>query len=148
AGKLKFHLHGDKLHGGWTLVRSHMRGSGDKEQWLLIKERDSDAHSESEFDVLDAFPDSVMSDARGARGIDDKARKHSSGRETGKGGARAGVKRTAADARHTRAGLAKPNTTGRTKHAAHGEHPDIVATRNSESLRELAGNPSIEGAVK
>ncbi|HEY3596277.1 MAG TPA: DNA polymerase ligase N-terminal domain-containing protein, partial [Paraburkholderia sp.] len=26
AGKLKFHLSGDKLHGGWTLVRSHMRG--------------------------------------------------------------------------------------------------------------------------
>ena len=43
AGKLKFRLHGEKLHGGWTLVRSHMRGSGDKEQWLLIKERDDEA---------------------------------------------------------------------------------------------------------
>ncbi|HVE11529.1 MAG TPA: DNA ligase D [Paraburkholderia sp.] len=67
AGKLKFRLHGDKLHGGWTLVRSHMRGSGDKEQWLLIKERDSEAHSESEFDVLDALPGSVLSDAPGVR---------------------------------------------------------------------------------
>src|ERR1700761_8287116 len=67
AGKLKFVLHGDKLHGGWTLVRSHMRGSGDKEQWLLIKERDREAHSESEFDVLDAYPGSVLSDAPGAR---------------------------------------------------------------------------------
>ena len=27
AGKLKFRLFGEKLHGGWTLVRSHMRGS-------------------------------------------------------------------------------------------------------------------------
>ena len=35
GGKLKFTLDGDKLHGGWMLVRSHMRGSGDKEQWLL-----------------------------------------------------------------------------------------------------------------
>ena len=45
-GKLKFTLHGEKLHGGWTLVRSHMRGSGDKEQWLLIKERDDEARDE------------------------------------------------------------------------------------------------------
>lgn len=39
-----------------------MRGSGDKEQWLLIKERDDGARSESEFDVLDALRGSVMSD--------------------------------------------------------------------------------------
>ncbi len=52
AGKLKFRLFGEKLHGGWTLVRSHMRGSGDKEQWLLIKERDDEARNESEYDVL------------------------------------------------------------------------------------------------
>ncbi|MFC0397129.1 DNA ligase D [Paraburkholderia rhizosphaerae] len=148
AGKLKFHLHGDKLHGGWTLVRSHMRGSGDKEQWLLIKERDSDAHSESEFDVLDAFPGSVLSDARGARGTGENTRTGSRGGEAGKGDARGGAKRVAADSHHTRAVIAKPKTTGRTKRAAVSSHPDIVATRNSESLRELAGNPSIEGAVK
>jgi bifunctional non-homologous end joining protein LigD len=40
AGKLKFELRGEKLHGHWTLVR--MRGKGDEshEPWLLIKERD------------------------------------------------------------------------------------------------------------
>lgn len=38
AGKLKFELHGDKLHGRWALVR--MRDSGDKPAWLLIKEND------------------------------------------------------------------------------------------------------------
>src|SRR6202012_6214098 len=67
AGKLKFTLDGEKLHGGWTLVRSHMKGSGDKEQWLLIKESDREAHSGSEFDVLDAYPGSARSDAPGAR---------------------------------------------------------------------------------
>jgi bifunctional non-homologous end joining protein LigD len=60
AGKLKFQLHGEKLRGGWTLVRSHMRGSGDKEQWLLIKERDDEARDESEYDVLKKRPGSVL----------------------------------------------------------------------------------------
>jgi len=63
AGKLKFHLHGDKLHGGWTLVRSHMRGDADKEQWLLIKERDDEACDESEYDILAERPGSVLSGA-------------------------------------------------------------------------------------
>ncbi|ANB72883.1 DNA ligase [Paraburkholderia phytofirmans OLGA172] len=60
AGKLKFRLFGEKLHGGWTLVRSRMRGSGDKEQWLLIKERDDEARKESEYDVLKERPGSVL----------------------------------------------------------------------------------------
>ncbi len=65
AGKLKFRLEGAKLHGGWTLVRSGMRGSGDKEQWLLIKERDEEARRTDEYDVLAERPGSVLS-PRGA----------------------------------------------------------------------------------
>jgi bifunctional non-homologous end joining protein LigD len=30
AGKLKFELNGEKLHGHWTLVRTRLRGSGDR----------------------------------------------------------------------------------------------------------------------
>ncbi|GAB7525673.1 DNA ligase D [Paraburkholderia sp. 2C] len=136
AGKLKFQLHGAKLHGSWTLVRSHMRGSGDKEQWLLIKERDGEAHSESEFDVLDAYPGSVLSDAPGARGHSDGAA------SDGKPSRRAAAATTGATA------LAQPKTTRRSSAATRGGHPDIVATRSSESLRELAGTPAIEGAKK
>src|ERR1700754_1393410 len=142
AGKLKFLLHGDKLHGGWTLVRSHMRGSGDKEQWLLIKERDSEAHSETEFDVLDARPGSVLSDAPGARvgaaraksaGVSRKARSPSA---AGTASA-AKAKGTAAPSNEkTRAG-------GTTRRATRADHPDIVATRNDASLRELAEAPAI-----
>ncbi|QQX87180.1 DNA ligase D [Cupriavidus necator] len=60
AGKLKFELRGAKLHGHWTLVRMH--GSRQKEQdaWLLIKERDETAVPASEFDVVEALPDSVL----------------------------------------------------------------------------------------
>jgi bifunctional non-homologous end joining protein LigD len=60
AGKLKFELNGEKLHGHWTLVRTRLRGSGDKEQWLLIKERDEEARPHEEYDVVDALPESVI----------------------------------------------------------------------------------------
>lgn len=40
-GKLAFDLHGERLQGGWALVRLRGRGKGDGDNWLLIKERDS-----------------------------------------------------------------------------------------------------------
>ncbi|MFM0644425.1 DNA ligase D [Paraburkholderia bryophila] len=150
AGKLKFRLDGDKLHGGWTLVRSHMRGSGDKEQWLLIKERDDEAREESEYDVLMARPGSVLGDSASSRGkgaktaarsratpkraergagkdLDDKP-----GKDSVKGSDKGSVAHS-----HTRP--AKKDRSNR---------PDIVATRTAQSLRELAQSPSIEGALK
>ena len=36
AGKLKFTLVGEKLSGAWTLVRTRLKGSGDKQQWLSL----------------------------------------------------------------------------------------------------------------
>jgi bifunctional non-homologous end joining protein LigD len=57
-GKLKFELHGEKLHGRFTLVR--MRGAAGERQepWLLIKERDEHARG-ADYDVTEALPDSV-----------------------------------------------------------------------------------------
>ncbi len=44
AGKLKLELAGDKLRGGWTLVRMHGARAGEnRENWLLIKENDATA---------------------------------------------------------------------------------------------------------
>ena len=60
-GKLKFELHGSKLHGAWMLVRSRRPGAS-KPQWLLIKERDDEARPLSEGDVLDELPLSVVSE--------------------------------------------------------------------------------------
>lgn len=40
-GKLHFRLHGARMKGGWALVRMRGRTSGKRENWLLIKERDS-----------------------------------------------------------------------------------------------------------
>ncbi|ACC70170.1 DNA ligase D [Paraburkholderia phymatum] len=136
AGKLKFHLKGHKLHGGWTLVRSHMRGSGDKEQWLLIKERDDEARSEADFDVLEQRQGSVLSDAPGARG-------------GAKGAARpvAGKWKTREERANASVRASKAAASRRAK-GTPDDRPDIVATRNSQSLRELAQHPSIEGAVE
>jgi DNA ligase D-like protein (predicted 3'-phosphoesterase) len=54
AGQLKFRLEGEKLHGGWALVRM----GGDR-GWLLVKERD-EAATDGE-DVVAARPESVVS---------------------------------------------------------------------------------------
>ncbi|UIN53252.1 DNA ligase D [Pseudomonas kribbensis] len=67
-GKLKFELQGEKLAGVWNLVRTHMPGK--KEQWFLIKHQDSAARPQSDYDVLVAEPDSVLSE----RTIVDKPR--------------------------------------------------------------------------
>ena len=66
AGKIKFELFGEKLHGHWTLVRTRLgqdqsagANAQRKENWLLIKERDVAARPASEYDVTTALPDSV-----------------------------------------------------------------------------------------
>jgi bifunctional non-homologous end joining protein LigD len=64
AGKLKFHLTGEKLSGNWALVRTRLHGRGDKEQWLLIKEHDDMARSRDEYDIVVAQPQSVISGAQ------------------------------------------------------------------------------------
>ena len=56
-GELKFVLEGDKLHGGWVLVRLRdrdIRGGGrePRHNWLLIKHRDDAARPHDGADVL------------------------------------------------------------------------------------------------
>jgi bifunctional non-homologous end joining protein LigD len=60
SGKLKFTLIGEKLGGDWALVKTRLHGSGDKEQWLLIKEKDDLARSSEEYDIVQVRPESVI----------------------------------------------------------------------------------------
>ena len=60
-GKLKFRLQGEKLAGGWTLVRMHGRANERQEPWLLIKERDDAARPSGSYSVVEAEPASVIS---------------------------------------------------------------------------------------
>lgn len=58
-GRLKFTLHGEKLHGIWNLVRMGGREEAGKENWLLIKEQDEEARSGKNSDVTQSLPASV-----------------------------------------------------------------------------------------
>jgi bifunctional non-homologous end joining protein LigD len=42
-GRLAFDLHGERLHGGWALVRLRGRGNDRRDNWLLVKEKDAEA---------------------------------------------------------------------------------------------------------
>ncbi|MDI2144584.1 MULTISPECIES: DNA ligase D [unclassified Pseudomonas] len=90
-GKLKFELQGEKLGGIWNLVRTHMPGK--QEQWFLIKHQDNAARPQSDYDVLVAEPDSVLSertlvdkpklDARQVKPLKKATRKPASGKLVG-----------------------------------------------------------------
>jgi bifunctional non-homologous end joining protein LigD len=53
-GNLKFAVMGKRMKGAWALVRLHSRRAGEKDShknWLLIKERDSEARSGKAADI-------------------------------------------------------------------------------------------------
>ncbi|WP_066736945.1 DNA ligase D [Cupriavidus sp. D384] len=89
-GKLKFELRGEKLQGHWTLVRMGGKKARDDNAWLLIKERDEYARPASEFDVVDAMPDSVLagtgkpSKKQAANGKSNTAEQKTTARKTSK----------------------------------------------------------------
>ena len=65
-GEIKFEGHGERMRGGWVLVR--MKSKEKRENWLLIKERDSFAEDD---DSLTArFPGSVNAKAPRRRKAD------------------------------------------------------------------------------
>jgi bifunctional non-homologous end joining protein LigD len=60
-GHLAFKLRGEKLHGGWHLVRMHRRQGEKRDNWLLIKQHDGSERSASDEDILEEEPLSVVS---------------------------------------------------------------------------------------
>ncbi|HVG10502.1 MAG TPA: DNA ligase D [Thermoanaerobaculia bacterium] len=59
-GHIKFRLEGEKLHGGWHLVRLHGDRAGeDKENWLLFKDNDDIAVPGSGDALVQEYPASV-----------------------------------------------------------------------------------------
>jgi bifunctional non-homologous end joining protein LigD len=58
-GHLAFHLSGEKLRGGWHLVRLRKRPGEKRDNWLLIKQHDDAARTEQQRDILVEKPRSV-----------------------------------------------------------------------------------------
>ena len=56
-GHLSFELLGQRLKGGWNMIRMH--GDGKRENWLLIKEADDEADTTSNSDFLDERSSSI-----------------------------------------------------------------------------------------
>jgi len=59
-GHLAFKLHGEKLEGGWHLVRMHRRPNEKRNNWLLIKQHDETERSARDPDILEEQPLSVV----------------------------------------------------------------------------------------
>ncbi|PLP96607.1 DNA ligase D [Cupriavidus pauculus] len=95
-GKLKFELRGEKLQGHWALVRMGGKKAPDDNAWLLIKERDAYARPASEFDVVDAMPDSVLAGtAKAAAGKAASAKRKASTKAGAKGSTKGSTKAAA-----------------------------------------------------
>jgi bifunctional non-homologous end joining protein LigD len=61
-GKLKFRLEGEKLRGGWTLIRMKKASAAEgKENWLLVKEKDDTALTGAAAEITEQCPESVLS---------------------------------------------------------------------------------------
>ncbi|MBL8069551.1 MAG: DNA ligase D [Nitrospira sp.] len=60
-GRLKFTLHGEKLHGLWNLVRMGGRHEEGKGNWLLIKEDDEEAQRGKQGEITQTLEESVVS---------------------------------------------------------------------------------------
>ncbi|MBC7855715.1 MAG: ATP-dependent DNA ligase, partial [Pirellulaceae bacterium] len=59
-GKLEFELRGEKLHGGWRLIRLPRKAES-KNNWLLMKRHDEYERPTSEYDITEELPQSVKS---------------------------------------------------------------------------------------
>jgi bifunctional non-homologous end joining protein LigD len=60
-GHLSFTLQGQKLHGGWHLVRMRRKTGEKRDNWLLIKQHDGAERSADDRDILEEQPLSATS---------------------------------------------------------------------------------------
>jgi len=60
SGVLRFRLDGEKLKGIWALIRAnHYSGNRRNPNWVLVKERDEFARSETAKSILEEAPNSI-----------------------------------------------------------------------------------------
>ncbi len=67
-GHLSFVVHGERLKGGWALIR--MRGDGKRENWLLVKENDGEARKNG---ANEKFLNDLASSVKSGRSMDEIA---------------------------------------------------------------------------
>ncbi len=129
-GSLKFTLHGEKLHGGWMLVRrGGKHGDPDERHWFLFKERDEFADASS--DVTSTMPLSVAT----GRDLSEIAR--SADRVWGPNGEVAGGRKIKAESVKSTAGPKRPGT-----------KPPSAMTTTARAKTASRTRASLKGASK
>jgi bifunctional non-homologous end joining protein LigD len=78
-GKIDIELHGSKLRGGFTLIRTRKSSSGAKESWLLIKQRDE--YADPSWDIESPPFDRSVLTGRSLTEIENNQPIHASGRQ-------------------------------------------------------------------
>lgn len=128
-GHLSFTLDGEKLHGGWHLVRMHRRPNEKRDNWLLIKQHDEAERGARDKDILEEKPLSVVT----GRSLD----------EIAEGAPRRSRKRKVKAKTPAKKGTAK-KTTAKKKKAASSRAAVMRPLRKSVKAREE--DPEIEDA--
>ena len=77
-GMLHFRLHGQRMNGGWALIRMKPRNGEKRENWLLVKERDEEADDRDR--LLEENDKSVRTGRKMEQIASDKDAVHSSNR--------------------------------------------------------------------
>jgi bifunctional non-homologous end joining protein LigD len=135
-GKLKFHLDGRKLKGGWTLVRMQRRAGERATNWLLIKERDDTARPLDEYDVTEAEPASAVT----GRTLDQIARDNDRVWSSNRNGSSKPSKKVGAK-RAVTATSKKPSKVNRTKKGSRAKKSS-KKSRARQARDELPGRPA------
>ena len=141
-GHLSFHLDGEKLHGGWHLVRMHRRPGEKRDNWLLIKQTDESARSTDDEDILEEEPRSVTT----GRDLDEiaagkpkkrKSRTASGAKTTRSRRAAANRKKTAKKSARTktRAAASKKKAAKTSKRTVHSRAANMRSMKRTASRR-------------
>jgi bifunctional non-homologous end joining protein LigD len=125
AGRLNFQLHGQKLNGGWHLVRT-ARGDDKKRAWLLFKATDEAARP-GDTSLLEEQPNSALS----GRDLDEIA-----------------AGKPMKQARAAKAKLAKAAKKPAPRRTAPAQKPNAKAVPSVKKKRTAPGSPPIPGALK
>ncbi|HSU18054.1 DNA ligase D [Longimicrobium sp.] len=137
-GHLKFRLDGQKMHGGWHLVRSRRGEEGEKEQWLLFKDDDELARPESEGKVVEDEALSVKTGRSIEEIATDADATWNSNRPPKKGLFADAVQKAASKVKEKITPAKKPAAkSSRTKKAAESPAPAVPGARRAAMPREL-----------
>jgi bifunctional non-homologous end joining protein LigD len=144
-GKLDFTLDGQKLQGGWHLVRMRKRPGERQEPWLLIKAKDEAARGPNDPDILEEKDRSVVSRrtidgiAKAGGAVWQSNRSVSANVETMKATAKTAKKAKTALRKKAAAKKATPRSKGkRTKSRAQVAAADV---RRGKPKRKSKGDP-------